>query len=196
MEELITKIINLDDEVSKYVSQDCFLMNCNNNKVNEIIPQIKLLYEYINKALKRKEYHVHYYKLLNEIIYKWKAYISYHNGFIDEPHFIPDKSKEPIERLKILQRNSGKYKNYLIGYVVKISGKKSVTILTNRIIEHKLYGRLYKDEKKYMIHDENEICKVGDIIIAVECRPISKKKHFRVFDKVFSVSNNIREPQI
>jgi len=66
------------------------------------------------------------------------------------------------------------------GVVVKISGDKTVSMVVERRVMHPRYHKVVKRFKKYLIHDENNTLKVGDQIIAVECRPLSKTKSFRL----------------
>jgi len=39
-----------------------------------------------------------------------------------------------------------------------------------------------KYSKKFMAHDEDEVCKEGDLVMIVPCQRISRKKHFRVYE--------------
>ena len=66
------------------------------------------------------------------------------------------------------------------GEVVKISGDKTASMLVERRVMHPRYHKVVKRFKKYLIHDENNILKVGDKVIAIECRPLSKTKSFRL----------------
>ena len=66
------------------------------------------------------------------------------------------------------------------GVVVKISGDKTASVLVERRVMHPRYHKVVKRFKKYLIHDENNTLKVGDKVIAIECRPLSKTKSFRL----------------
>jgi small subunit ribosomal protein S17 len=66
------------------------------------------------------------------------------------------------------------------GVVVKISGDKTASMLVERRVMHPRYHKVVKRFKKYLIHDEKNTLKVGDKVIAVECRPLSKTKSFRL----------------
>jgi small subunit ribosomal protein S17 len=66
------------------------------------------------------------------------------------------------------------------GSVVKISGDKTVSILVERRVMHPRYHKVVKRFKKYLVHDERNELKVGDEIVAIECRPLSKTKSFRL----------------
>jgi small subunit ribosomal protein S17 len=72
------------------------------------------------------------------------------------------------------------HKRVIQGNVVKISGDKTVSIVVERRVMHPRYHKVVKRFKKYLVHDERNELKVGDQIIAVECRPLSKTKSFRL----------------
>ncbi|MBN2896281.1 MAG: 30S ribosomal protein S17 [Campylobacterales bacterium] len=71
-------------------------------------------------------------------------------------------------------------KREIQGSVVKIAGDKTATIQVERRVMHPKYHKTVKRFKKYMVHDENNQLKVGDVVIAVECRPMSKNKSFEL----------------
>jgi len=66
------------------------------------------------------------------------------------------------------------------GVVVKISGDKTASMLVERRVMHPRYHKVVKRFKKYLIHDENNTLKEGDKVIAIECRPLSKTKSYRL----------------
>jgi len=66
------------------------------------------------------------------------------------------------------------------GVVVKIAGDKTASVLVERRVMHPRYHKVVKRFKKYLIHDEKNTLKVGDEVVAVECRPLSKTKSFRL----------------
>ena len=72
------------------------------------------------------------------------------------------------------------HKREIQGNVVKIAGDKTVTIVVERRVMHPRYHKVVKRFKKYLVHDERNECKVGDEVIATECRPMSKTKSFRL----------------
>lgn len=57
---------------------------------------------------------------------------------------------------------------------------KSVVVVVERIIQHKLYGKYIRRHVKYMAHDAANACQVGDTVLIEECRPLSKNKRWRV----------------
>lgn len=72
------------------------------------------------------------------------------------------------------------HKREIQGVVVSKAGDKSATILVERRVLHPKYHKIVKRFKKYMIHDEKNIAEVGDVVTALECRPISKSKSYRL----------------
>lgn len=72
------------------------------------------------------------------------------------------------------------YKREIQGVIVSKSGDKTASVLVERKVVHPRYRKIVKRFKKYLIHDENNTANVGDTVIAIECRPISKRKSFRL----------------
>jgi len=72
------------------------------------------------------------------------------------------------------------HKREIQGSVIKKAGEKTVTILVERRVMHPRYHKVVKRFKKYLVHDERNEVQVGDEIVAIECRPISKTKSFRL----------------
>ena len=72
------------------------------------------------------------------------------------------------------------HKREIQGVVVTIAGEKSATVLVERRVMHPRYHKTVRRFKKYIIHDENAELSVGDQVIAIECRPLSKRKSFRL----------------
>ncbi|NLK66330.1 MAG: 30S ribosomal protein S17 [Campylobacteraceae bacterium] len=71
-------------------------------------------------------------------------------------------------------------KRVIQGVVLKKAGDKTATVLVERRVMHPRYRKIVKRFKKYLVHDENNTANVGDTISAIECRPLSKHKSFRL----------------
>ena len=69
-------------------------------------------------------------------------------------------------------------KKDLVGKVVSDKNDKTITVLVETYKKHPKYGKRVKYSKKYAAHDESNKAKVGDTVRIVECKPISKTKHF------------------
>jgi len=72
------------------------------------------------------------------------------------------------------------HKREIQGVVVKKSGDKTASVLVTRSVIHPKYHKTVKRFKKYLVHDERNELNEGDTVIAVECRPLSKTKSFRL----------------
>ena len=72
------------------------------------------------------------------------------------------------------------HKREIQGVVVKRSGEKTASVLVTRSVMHPKYHKTVKRFKKYLVHDEKNELNVGDSVIAIECRPLSKTKSFRL----------------
>ena len=64
----------------------------------------------------------------------------------------------------------------LKGIVLKRSSDKTVSVEVSTLKQHKLYGKVCKFSKKYLVHDESNCCHEGDIVSISETAPISKRK--------------------
>ncbi len=71
-------------------------------------------------------------------------------------------------------------KKVFVGIVVSDKMDKTVVVLTERLAQHSMYKKYIKKRKKFMAHDPQNICKIGDKVKIIECRPLSKKKRWRV----------------
>ena len=71
-----------------------------------------------------------------------------------------------------------------VGRVVSNKMTKSVTVSIERLVKHPAYGKFIRRTTKVMAHDEDGTCREGDTVAIVECRPISKRKAWRVVEIV------------
>jgi small subunit ribosomal protein S17 len=70
------------------------------------------------------------------------------------------------------------------GRVVSDRMEKSITVAVDRQIKHSIYGKFITKTTKYMAHDENNDAKIGDIVLIMSTRPLSKRKTWRLVDIV------------
>ena len=68
----------------------------------------------------------------------------------------------------------------LTGAVSSDSMDKSITVVIERKIKHPVYGKYVKRSTKLHVHDENNECGKGDIVVIEQCRPMSKTKSWRL----------------
>ena len=71
-----------------------------------------------------------------------------------------------------------------IGRVVSNKMDKSVTVSVERRVRHPVYGKYIRRTTKILVHDEDNVCKEGDVVAVSECRPISRHKTWRVVEVV------------
>ena len=69
-----------------------------------------------------------------------------------------------------------------MGRVISNKADKTVTVLLERQVKHALYGKYIKRSSKINAHDEDNSCQEGDTVRIVECRPMSKRKSWRVVE--------------
>ncbi len=68
----------------------------------------------------------------------------------------------------------------LRGRVVGDKADKTVIVKVERHFKHPMYGKFINRSKRLAAHDEDNACKVGDLVRIRECRPLSKRKHWEV----------------
>lgn len=78
-----------------------------------------------------------------------------------------------------------------VGTVIAKNSSKTVKVLVERLERHPLYKKTIKRKRVFMVHDEHEKCKVGDVVRIVETRPISKLKRWRVAEILGLASREI-----
>ncbi|MBL0177350.1 MAG: 30S ribosomal protein S17 [Ignavibacteria bacterium] len=66
------------------------------------------------------------------------------------------------------------------GLVVAAKMDKTVTVSIDRQVPHPLYKKYFKKTKKFLVHDELETADVGDKVLIMETRPLSKHKRWRL----------------
>lgn len=66
------------------------------------------------------------------------------------------------------------------GLVVSNKMSKSIVVAIVRRVRHPLYKKYFNKTKKYMAHDENNECQVGDTVRIIETRPLSAHKRWRL----------------
>ena len=66
--------------------------------------------------------------------------------------------------------------------VVVSAGKMDKTVVVNVVsrVNHRVYKKVVQKSKKFKAHDENNECGIGDTVLIMETRPISKDKYYRV----------------
>ena len=69
-----------------------------------------------------------------------------------------------------------------IGVVTSTKMEKSIVVSEVKRVKHPMYGKFVLKTKKYMAHDENNDCNIGDTVKIMETRPMSKSKCWRMVE--------------
>jgi small subunit ribosomal protein S17 len=67
-----------------------------------------------------------------------------------------------------------------VGLVTSSAADKSVVVKVENLVMHPLYQKFVRTSSKFMAHDEENSCNEGDRVLIEECRPLSKRKRWRV----------------
>ena len=69
-----------------------------------------------------------------------------------------------------------------VGVVVSNNMEKSIVITVKQKVKHPIYGKFVNKTSRFMAHDEENTCNVGDTVKISETRPLSKNKRWRVIE--------------
>jgi small subunit ribosomal protein S17 len=75
-----------------------------------------------------------------------------------------------------------------VGIVTSNKMQKTVVVRVERQIMHPLYKRVVRRSAKFLAHDENNRCKIGDTVRIEQTRPLSARKRWRVVDVIVRAS--------
>jgi small subunit ribosomal protein S17 len=73
-------------------------------------------------------------------------------------------------------------KKQRVGVVTSNKNNKTITVVVERKLRHPIYGKFVKRSKKFMAHDEQNACGIGDLVRIVESRPLSALKRWRLVE--------------
>lgn len=71
-------------------------------------------------------------------------------------------------------------KRQLLGTVVSDKMDKTVTVLVERLVKHRMYKKYVRRQNKFAAHDEQNACGIGDRVMIIESSPLSKTKKWRI----------------
>lgn len=77
------------------------------------------------------------------------------------------------------ERKAGKVRT---GIVVSDKMDKTIVVAVENLMRHPIYGKTIKRTKKFKAHDENNECKIGDMVKISETRPLSHDKRWRLVE--------------
>ncbi len=71
-------------------------------------------------------------------------------------------------------------KKTLVGTVTSNRMDKTVVVVVNRLVRDRKYKKYLRRRSKYKAHDQDNQCNIGDRVLLIESRPLSKEKRWRV----------------
>ena len=74
------------------------------------------------------------------------------------------------------------HRKVLVGRVASNKMDKTVVVVVERSRRHPLYGKVIKVSQRFMAHDENNSCQVGDMVRILESKPLSRHKRWVMTD--------------
>lgn len=77
-----------------------------------------------------------------------------------------------------------------IGVVISNKMQKTIVVKIENRYPHPIYSKTMLRTKQYLAHDELEECNIGDQVLVQECRPLSRRKHWKLV-KIISKSSLI-----
>ena len=75
-----------------------------------------------------------------------------------------------------------RFRKHKVGIVVSNRMHKTVNIMVERTVMHPVFKKQVRRRKKFMAHDENNECKIGDKVRIEESRPLSRCKRWKVVE--------------
>ena len=67
-----------------------------------------------------------------------------------------------------------------VGIVISNKMQKTIVVKVENRYSHPIYSKTLVKSKNYLAHDELEKCNIGDQVVVEECRPLSKKKRWKL----------------
>ena len=69
-----------------------------------------------------------------------------------------------------------------VGIVISNKMQKTIVVKIENRYPHPMYAKTLTKTKKYLAHDELETCNIGDKVLVQECRPLSKRKRWKLVE--------------
>lgn len=86
--------------------------------------------------------------------------------------------------MSTMERNLRKER---VGVVSSNKMDKSITVVVKRKVKHPVYGKFVSRTRKFLAHDEENTCSIGDTVRIMETRPLSKRKSWRLVEIIEKV---------
>ncbi|MGA3208111.1 MAG: 30S ribosomal protein S17 [Syntrophales bacterium] len=71
-------------------------------------------------------------------------------------------------------------KRVIQGVVVSNKMDKTIVVRAERLVKHSVFHKYMRRYVKYKAHDQENVCNIGDRVLIVESRPLSKEKRWRM----------------
>lgn len=68
----------------------------------------------------------------------------------------------------------------MVGTVISDKMEKTIVVMVERLVKHRLYHKYIRRRVKFAAHDEANACGIGDKVMITESRPLSKTKRWRL----------------
>ncbi len=75
-------------------------------------------------------------------------------------------------------------RQFKVGRVVSNKMQKSIVVAVDYLKPHPLYRKIIRKTNKFHVHDEENTCRIGDVVRIGETRPLSKTKRWEVVEIV------------
>ena len=98
----------------------------------------------------------------------------------------PEQAAQPeeVQRQAAARAEELRGARTLTGRVVSNKMQKTIAVEIERLIRHPTYGKYIRRTTKLLAHDENGASREGDLVIITPCRPLSRRKSWRVLEVV------------
>lgn len=83
-----------------------------------------------------------------------------------------------------MEENKRNLRKERVGLVTSDKMEKSIVVAVERKVKHPMYGKFVKKTTKFVAHDENNDCNIGDTVKIMETRKLSKNKNWRLVEIV------------
>ena len=93
-----------------------------------------------------------------------------------------------------LKRETSKRK--MVGVVIKDKMDKTIVVEVEKFLKHPKYHKFIKSKVRYKAHDETNSCKIGDEVMIMEVRPVSKDKRWLVKEIVKKEKLSLGEKEV
>jgi small subunit ribosomal protein S17 len=97
---------------------------------------------------------------------------------------VTDQTVAPAGGDPVVSDTARGYRKVREGLVVSDKMDKTVIVMVEDRVKHKKYGKVIRRTRKYVAHDEQNACGIGDRVVLTETRPLSATKRWRVAEIV------------